>query len=339
MSRFDVAIIGAGPAGAIAATLLARCGLSVAMYDPDTRESKRIGESLPASAADLLERHDLPGPLSDNRHTPITGTISKWGELRTEDDSLMRPGGPDWRLDRVVFDAELRAAAVADGVVHFESRAESVLRERREWVIQDDRRNTLSASWLVDATGRRAMIARKFGGARQSQSSLVAIWAIGEPLTGSPTAKTLIETQGEGWWYGAVLPSGRPIAAYHSASAHATEIRRRPDTWHCLFRRTGVLSNQLSLSAFIGAQLDFADATGIATNTPAGRTWLACGDAAAAFDPIASQGLLNAIRTGIAAADVASGTRSPTDYCSKIQTVWAHYLSRHEVIQAHAATN
>lgn len=336
VSSYDVAVLGAGPAGAIAATLLARSGFSVAMYDPDSRESERIGESLPASAANLLDRHALPGPLSNRRHSPITGTISKWGEVRTEDSSLVRPGGTDWRLDRLVFDTELRAAAISSGVVHLGSQAERLQRKRGQWLVHDDRKNSLIVPLIIDATGRRAMISRSYGGSRQRQSSQVAIWAVGPPLSEAATAKTLVETYGEGWWYGALLPSRRPIAAYHVSPARAAEIRRQPDIWHQLFRRTSILSKELSENAFEDVQLNYTDATGFASGSPAGRNWIACGDAAAAFDPIASQGLLHAIRTGIAAADVVSGKQTTFEYCSSIQTIWAHYLARYEVLQARA---
>lgn len=337
MSDFDVAIVGAGPAGALAATLLARRGRSVAMFDPDPRDNERIGESLPAFAADMLERHNMPGPLSDNRHRPITGTISKWGGLRTEDDALMRPGVPDWRLDRRVFDASLRRVALSEGVIHLKSTAQGFERTPCCWSIKADDGNRIAATWLIDATGRRAIIARRHGGPRHRQPPQVGVWAVGQHLTGTTTAKTLIETQDNGWWYGAVLPSGRPIAAYHSTSARASEIRRRPDIWHRLFGHTEVLSVKLSPGAFAGARLCFADATGTATQNPVGDTWIACGDAAIAFDPLASQGLLHAIRTGIAAADVASGRKTRDSYRTEMQSVWSRYLILHEMTLRRAA--
>lgn len=337
MTHFDTAVLGAGPAGAIAATLLARRGFSVAIFDPDPRKDARIGESLPAFAADILEQHALPGPLSDNRHVPITGTISKWGGLHTQDDALMRPGGPDWRLDRGVFDAELRIAAITAGAIHFKTLAHCTQDPQNRWMLKDDHSNGLTATWVIDATGRRASIARKYGGIRHHQPSQVATWAIGAHPTATPTAKTLIETQDNGWWYGAVLPSGHPIAAFHSTNAQASEIRRQPDIWHRLFSRTVILSHKLSPNAFSKAQLHFNDASGTAISTPAGNKWVACGDAAIAFDPIASQGLLNAIRTGIAAADVVSGHKTAHSYCKEMQTVWQHYLKRYDMMQSRAA--
>lgn len=332
MTQFDAAILGAGPAGAITATLLARRGFSVALFDPDPRTGERIGESLPAFAADVLEQHALPGPLSDNRHVPITGTISKWGGLHTRDDALMRPGGPDWRLDREVFDAELRAAAITAGAIHFEILAQCTQSSLRFWTLTGADNTKLTAAWVIDATGRRASIARTYGGIRHHQPSQVAVWAVGAHATTTPTAKTLIETQNDGWWYGAVLPSGHPIAAFHSDSAFASRIRRQPDIWHRFFSQTVILSGKLSPTSFTTAQLHFTNASGAATNAPAGKNWIACGDAAISFDPVASQGLLNAIRTGIAAADVASGRRTPVSYCAEMQTVWRHYLTRHDMM-------
>ncbi len=45
-------------------------------------------------------------------------------------------------------------------------------------------------------------------------------------------------------------------------------------------------------------------------DTPSGEGWISCGDAALSFDPIAGQGLFNALRSGMAAAEVVAGAIS-----------------------------
>jgi flavin-dependent dehydrogenase len=49
----------------------------------------------------------------------------------------------------------------------------------------------------------------------------------------------------------------------------------------------------------------FCAAHGARLECPVGRDWIAVGDAALAFDPLASQGLFNALHTGLAGAEAA----------------------------------
>lgn len=333
MSAFDVAVIGAGPAGAIAATLLARRGKHVVMFDPDDRAAERIGETLPSFAAQVLKRHDLPGPLSDDRHKTISGAVSLWGGLRKVDDALGRPGGPDWRLDRAAFDTALMREAIAAGATLKPKKVEAIRRDGERWSINGSQ---VTAGVAIDASGRRGVLSRQLGGKVRHHNRQVAIWASGAafPDATDPTCRTLIEDQGQGWWYGAVLPSRRPVAAYHCDADHAVAIRKDPDLWHQALSQTQVLAEQLGAEPFKRAKLQFTDASGVACETPAGPGWAACGDAAMAFDPLASQGLLNAIRTGIAAAEIAVGDMSATDYCAEMGSVWRHYLDRHAMMSA-----
>jgi len=336
VTPFDVAVVGAGPAGAVAATLLARDGRHVALVDPGGHGGDRIGETLPAFAADLLERHGLPGPLSQAGHLPIRGTESQWGGVRTRDDAVMRPGGPDWRLDRGAFDARLRQVAVGAGAVPVADLVTSVERHGDGWKVTTDAGVSFDALRLVDASGRRGVIARMQGGARRRQNRQVAIWAVGAPMPEGTkrTSRTLIQDQAEGWWYGAVLPSGRPVVAYHTSAAQATHIRRDPDIWHEAFRAAHVVCQRLPSSLFADATLAFTDATGDACTQAAGADWAACGDAAISFDPLASQGLLHAVRTGIAMVDLMGGRAKPEQYCAEMDRVWAHYLSHHAALMA-----
>jgi flavin-dependent dehydrogenase len=334
VTHTGAAVIGAGPAGAIAAACLARRGLEVALIDPGPRQGPMIGETLPAIAAEMLARHALPGPLDDPRHLPISGTVSAWDGPPVIEAALSRPGGPAWRLDRPGFDAALTNTAICAGARLVPGKVHSVCRQDARWVLTLDGA-ARTADLLVDATGRRGLVGRALGLPRHRQDRQIAVWAIGFPLAEPRTAWTLIQAAGSGWWYGAVLPSGRPIAAYHCSLDEALALRRRPEGWHELLRDADVLATRLNPALFTGVALKFADAGGSASATSAGPGWAACGDAAIAFDPIVAQGLLNAVRTGLAAAEALTGGRAAcTRYCAELKAVWSKYLDRHRVLQA-----
>jgi len=333
LTLIDAAVIGGGPAGAIAATCLARQGLNVALIDPG-RSGPVIGETLPSAAADMLARHALPGPLDDPRHAAISGTVSAWDGPAVTESALNNPGGTDWRLDRQAFDAALIDAAQDAGADLVRSAVRSVRRHDKVWQLTTDQ-NTLTVELVVDATGRRCLMGRTLGLRRHRQDRQIAVWAVGSELSEPRTSKTLIQADRDGWWYGAVLPSGRPIAAYHCAVDCALEIRRDPRQWHARFQRSEVLSKRLHQNAFGMAALQFTEASGSATLPPLGQGWVSCGDAAIAFDPIAAQGLLNAVRTGLAAAEAITGGDEALDrYSTEMYDVWDKYIDRHQVLKA-----
>ena len=336
MTLWDVAVLGAGPAGAIAATLLARRGAKVILLNKPKPSAQRIGETLPAFAADLLQRYDLPGPLSKPGHKTIGGVVSLWGGMQTGEDALARPGGPDWRLDRERFDEDLRAGARQAGAQFRETKVLHVQHGQKGWHLDVDQGQPLSAKWVIDATGRRGLVSRTHGGQVERQASQVAVWALRAPNAQAEnlTSKTLIESQKLGWWYGAVLPCGSCLVAFHTTTDFSLAIRRQPLLWRQLLQESHLLSARFGEHGFDVQSLKFTDASGLFCPAPAGAHWVACGDAAMAFDPLSSQGLLNAIRTGIAAADVASGKTDAISYTREMHQVWAAYKHRHEVFKA-----
>ena len=300
MIHYDVAIAGAGPAGAVAAALLARSGASVALFDHARAAGDRIGETLPSAAARALESLRLPGPPADPRHRPVKGVISAWGGAPVVHDYMNDPDGRGWRLDRPAFDQALLRAGASSGARLTHSPLHSLTRSGRRWHLQPAESAELTADQLVDATGRRAVVRRHVGAKRNFQEPLVAVWSVGrkvEPGT-AVTDRTLIQSERDGWWYGAVLPDRSPIAAFHCSPETAKRFRRAPRDWLIALESAEVLSGWLATGALMGAQLHFSDASGSVSEPVAGDGWIACGDAAVAFDPISSQGILNAIRTG-----------------------------------------
>lgn len=334
MTRFDVAVVGAGPAGAVAAALLARAGASVALFDRARPGADRIGETLPSAAARALTDLGLPGPPGDARHRPVRGVISAWGGPPVIHDYLNDPDGPAWRLDRAAFDGALVEAALAAGATPVASALRELDGRAGRWRLTPEVGPSVAADFVVDATGRRAFVARRARAGREGRDPLVAVWAVGQAPTGAPgTDRTLIEADDDGWWYGAVLPDGRPVAAFHCGAAPAARFRRDPGAWRTLLGATDILAPRLDPARFANAALRFNDAAGSVSAPPAGEGWMACGDAAIAFDPIASQGLLNAVRTGAAAAAAVTAgdrARALAAYCTEIAGVWRAYARQRD---------
>src|SRR5262249_57907906 len=67
---------------------------------------------------------------------------------------------------------------------------------------------------LVDATGRAAWLARRQGARRVACDRLVGVVGVFPTAGALPDRRTLIEAGPDGWWYSALLPGQRLVAAY-----------------------------------------------------------------------------------------------------------------------------
>lgn len=340
----DVAVVGAGPAGSMAAALLARNGQRVALIDRADDGRPRIGETLPAAADRILRQLRLPAPSTNGHHRKIRGTLSSWDGPPILQDTLLSPEGPDWRLDRPAFDYDLRCAAINAGAFPVSDLVRRIERTTKHWrlTLEDDQ--IIEASWVVDATGRRAVVARAVGAVvRRAGPPLIAIWAIGKASNKAPVSansdRTLIDATPEGWWYAASLPDGSTVAAFHCATATAARLSRDPVAWHRALRKTALIAKQINLDRFDWIVPVTCNARSSATEPPAGDGWIACGDAALAFDPLASQGLLNALATAKMAAQALQETdprRAAVDYIHTLAEIGQIAEDRGKALYAQA---
>jgi flavin-dependent dehydrogenase len=307
MIETDVAVIGAGPAGAAAALNLAP-HRSVLLVERRTEASDRIGESLPAAAGRLLRDMGLWEAFLAEGHAPCYANRSVWGDVTpVEQDSLRNPDGHGWHLHRARFEQGLRAAAIARGAA-FLAPAHPLSLERRDgaWELRLDVRGStlpVRARILIDAGGRSSKLLRMFGARRTARDKLVCGWIHG--LSGaSPAGITYTEADAQGWWYTAPLPDGRRLLAFHTDADLPAAVAAR--SARSLLARASELASLRGLLE--GAQFDhdapskFCAAHSAELAPFAGDGWFAVGDAALSFDPLSSQGLFNALYTGLAAA-------------------------------------
>jgi flavin-dependent dehydrogenase len=189
----------------------------------------------------------------------------------------------------------------------------------------------VAASTVIDATGRRAWIARRLGARQLPDAPLVAVWALGRRAAGGHATRTYIETEADGWWYGAVLPCGAPLAAFHCPPKLATWLAREPGRWRPRLAESRLLANVLEAGSFRDAHPFRADARGLTLEPVCGPGWFAVGDAALSFDPVASQGLFNSVASAAMAARAATSGdphAARARYVERLSEVRAVYRDR-----------
>jgi flavin-dependent dehydrogenase len=309
---FDVIVAGGGPAGSATAIALARAGRRVLLADPSPARpaALKIGETLPAVAATVLRDLGLHERIEDACVAiRSSGTSAAWGgEQPLVQEAIVDPHGHGWHLDRARFDGWLREQARSAGAKLCEgtvaaSRTADGVQEPPAVRVQLGEQGTLApvaCRWVVDATGRRAAIARGQGARRQRRDRLVALYAPMRTPADDVDARTRVEATPAGWWYSALVGSGRRVVAFltdadlvEPAWRTRSGFRAALDaTRHVLPSWPATLASDPATTAAHGSRLMPA----------AGAGWLAVGDAALAFDPLSSQGILNALITGLQAA-------------------------------------
>jgi geranylgeranyl reductase family protein len=155
LERVDVAVVGAGPAGAAAALAARRAGASVLLLDKaDFPRDKPCGDGIAAETLDVLAGLGVTG-MTD-------------GYLPVADLRLVAPGGaevarplprPAYTVPRRVFDARLVRAATDQGV---ELRRHTVraVRVDRDGVTLDD---GIRAAVVIGADGAGSVVRRALG--------------------------------------------------------------------------------------------------------------------------------------------------------------------------------
>jgi flavin-dependent dehydrogenase len=282
-SHADILVAGAGPAGATIARLLARHGRRVVLVDPGTRHVERLEVIAPAACRviDALGIAPLLDDASIARRCP--GIRRRWGTTQTEiEDFLRRPGGRGFVIDRLPFDEALRMAAKDAGVRFIAGRVVAARHSAVAMVAKVQSGPAafeIASGFLIDATGRPSVVARRMGARRLSCERLIAErQSVDMPPASDPNAGWLdvdsdVSRQGQ-WSYALSGPNGRRERwGIYRPDQHA-----------------------------IGHSRLRADASSALLSHAAGDGWIAVGDAAASFDPVTSQGLANALSTALVAA-------------------------------------
>jgi geranylgeranyl reductase family protein len=169
--KFDVAIIGAGPAGSSAAIALSRRGYAVALLDKEHfPRDKLCGDFINPSNWPLLEEFDVKREMLSHDHEKVTAfRITSFNGAEAEvalpsSDSATAYG---LGMRRFYFDQILLSRASAEGAVSLQGcRIKRLDHHADGWRIEFSRGGNLEqleAKLLLGADGRNSWVSRHLG--------------------------------------------------------------------------------------------------------------------------------------------------------------------------------
>ena len=317
LDRFDLLIVGAGPAGSFAAERLAQGGVRVALFDGRPEgEPKACGGGVTAKA------------------------LKAWPHLldavgRTVDElEMYSPSGKHlhMKLDepfaiysRVAFDSYLRERAPAAGaqVLFTKITSRGIKRTADGWTLRDGNGGEWSGKMLVGAEGANSAIAKKLAGPLQASDMEVA-FGYRAPLPEKGDAPTVIAFLpgwvGYAWAFPRLDHISFGIATTQDAFEHKAldgllwqfmfgYYSQREGSRQNIWKRskdseTGSLEKDLRASAerYAARIPGLADQTW-AKRRACGEGWALLGDAAGFADPVTGEGIYYALRSAELFAD------------------------------------
>lgn len=333
---WDVAVVGAGPAGAAAA-------LSALQLQPDARvllldrsrfpRDKACGDGIAPHAVDELRRLGADDVLADR--VPVTRLRLRSPRGAEVAREVRRP---DYVVPREVFDARLVERAVARGAV-LEQRAVRRLRVLADRVVLDPPGDSagsaggpVEARVVVGADGANGVVRRLIGRPRQpAGATAVAVRGYAQAPAGPPEQLIVVEeadwpayawsfadgTGGANVGFGMLLPTLRAKPGGGRSVLHGRLAELLPDQ---PARR--LVSHHLPLSTWRPRQ-------------PDGRVLLA-GDALSLVNPLTGEGIFYALLSGrLAGAAALAGADAGRVLREDLQRALGRHL-RHTSLLARA---
>lgn len=312
----DVVVIGAGPAGAVAAAYLATLGRSVLLLEKRTLPRFHVGESQLPYTAELIRQMGLWPQILQAGYPIKHGAefIFPDGDFRRTD---FRDQGPDrqpvaFQVERGHFDHLLAVNATRAGAVLRESAVVQELIMEGDQVVgvryeADEQVHEVRARHVIDAGGRSAKTAKQFGTRRPIpwlQNVAVFRHYDGLDETQNPGFEGDIQVGGhaDGWlwaipiWPGTIsIGTVTPTATFRAAASpealFAEHVVRVPRIQQRLVGAS-MREDKLHIEA------DFC----YYSDTVTGNGWTMAGDAGHFIDPIFSGGTFLAVLSGREAA-------------------------------------
>ena len=317
--RYDCVVIGGGPAGATAGTVLAQHGRRVAVLEREAFPRYHIGESLMPytwftferlGVLDWFARAACPKKYS----VQFVSTTGKVSQPFYFFETIKHPCATTWQVRRSDFDrmlldnarsngADVRQGAAVRELLMDGDRAVGVLAD-----VAGGGSETLRADAVIDASGRDTFLASKLGWKRRDPDlAKISIFTYYRGAKRDPGldegATTVAYIPEKGWFWYIPLPDDIVSVGVVAEASYLYRDTRDPEA---IFAREADACIWINDHLRAGTRIEPVRVTGEFSYRAAaigGNGFCLAGDAFSFLDPVFSTGVFMALKSGEMAAD------------------------------------
>ncbi|WP_298420904.1 FAD-dependent monooxygenase [uncultured Kordia sp.] len=333
--KYQVVIVGGGPAGIATAITLHAKGIRCCVVEAHKKPFRKAGEAIPPNAKPLLKQLGILSLVEDEKHKAYYGNKSCWGSDQLEQKEFISDRlGHGFLLDRLHFETQLQTIYTSTNNKFYKGfKLKKVVSNDNEMLatIENDKKTIrLESQFIVDATGRKASVCRHLGIQKENLDSQFAITFNTKLSNGIPN-EIIVEATKNGWWYVAPYAENEVTMMFFTLKALLPAKEKMTAFLKDELVQTIHLSKQIQNITISTYKIMPAGTSCL--QIPFGENWLAVGDAAYSFDPISSYGITSALASGFygghAVADFLNGKQEVLDvYRYVVENAFQAYLQK-----------
>lgn len=305
----EVGIVGAGPAGARAAELLANAGAEVLLLDPKAPWEKPCGGGI--TAGTFLEFPALRDATARSRQMTKIRLESPEASIRLELGApltvVARTELARWQLDR----------ATSAGVTLLQTRVRAVGRLDERWRLHTDGGDEVSVRRLVGADGAASLVRRAVRPSFRPRlaPTRVAYPSLADHEAGEALFRFVPDLDGYVWDFPRTDHRSVGVGVSGAKASRVGMDAAVDGYW--TRRHGGSLDGTRRTGAVIGTAGDahsYADVGDV--------DWALLGDAAGFADPVTGEGIRNALRSAACLVDAYRADRSFASYPARAEATF-----------------